>query len=594
MIFVNSAYTQDAGCPIFPIEFVNDIQNLAVHLDFTFMDLNLELYNKIDGYADYGYLKSLFGGYVISFDKARWSSLSDYRFEALPTLKLLICLLNSKAINEDFVIQTINEACEEYGMDFEKVHKLLLAANQILLDFSDSIIGDHIIINMLSLPSVFIGVWLAGKLKAKNRNIKITGTGNQINIPEIGNFLKEAGYIDNFFNSKVQHNPQLKWNEAMERLKDQASKYPLYYGLKIIPYELSHGCPAKCNFCTERLAWSVNGEILDQYRFKDVEECIDEIKYLINEFKISGLTFNDCMLNLKLPRYKKLVNFLMESNLLLSGSMRIDVLDEEMLDLLEKLNFTNLLIGLETLNVDAVNIYNKGNENYTKNAWQMLPELIKRNITPQINFIISHPYESDDDVIKSVSEIERFAKYINEMDVPLVDISAGEILINYPAETYFKVLKDGAFKVQYHDVPAPLEKSMDAKVLECIRKIPYKARKEVKTDINKNQMLKRVQGVKCRDEVVITEACFSVLYRHSEKLLAEWEKFNVDVKLIGKINNPDSNSKYKVLNELYSNTGCASIKHLLDSCGNGNDFVREILILSLLGIIEMEANHYAS
>ncbi len=594
MLFINSAYTQDAGCPIFPMEFVNDIQNLAIDLEFTFLDFNLDLYNQMDGYNNYGYLKSISGGYAISNDKARRSIISDYRFEALPTLKLLICLLNTKNFKENFLIKAIHEVCQEYGMEYNTVYHLLLSTSKVIDSFVMNIDDENIVMNMPSVPSVFIGVWLAAKIKEKNPNFKITATGNQINIPEVASYVKKAGYIDDFINTKVHNNPLLKLRDVLEKLKAKSFDYPLYYGLKIIPYELSHGCPAKCNFCTERLAWNSLGEIKDRYEFKDTEECITEIQYLMDEYKISGLTFNDCMLNLNLPRYKKLIQFLSESNLLLSGSIRIDMLDNDMLDLFEKLKFTNVIIGLETLNKNAVNTYNKGNKNYTQNAWNIIPKLIEKNITPQINFIISHPYEGDEDVIKSVRDIEEFANYIDSIDIPLTDISAGEILINYPSETYFKVLKDDNFKVVYHDVPLELQQYIKADVQEAINKIPYKASKtSIYWHINKNQLLKKIQGIQCKDAIKSIESNFSVLYKHKEKLLQEWEKFNVKIRVIGKIKNISGDSNYRVINAITKNSDRISVNTLLDSWDEGDEVVREVLILSLLGIIDLEGGYYA-
>jgi hypothetical protein len=592
MLYINSAYTQDAGCPIFPMEFIQDMQCLSSDLHFSFLDFNLLLYNKMGIYENYSYLKSITGGYAISFDNARETKIGEYRFEALPTLRLLLSLINSENYCETFLIDSIRDACHEYGMPYEKTYDLLCTTNRYLNEFVELVSDHQIVLNMPSVPSVFVGIWLAAKLKKANPEIEITGTGNQINVPEIANFAQVGGYIDSIINTKIGFEKKLELKSVLEKFKKQSFEYPLYYGLRIIPYELSHGCPEKCNFCTERMSWNHSGQTRDKYELKDVENCIAEIKYLVEEYKISALTFNDCMLNLKLPRYRSLIEYLKNSDLLLSGSLRIDMLDDEMINLLDQLKFTNLIIGLETLNEDVVDIYNKGDETYTQNAWEKIPKLIACEITPQINFIISHPYESDEDVLKSVSEIERFSEVIKNMGTSLSDVNAGEILINYPAEIYFRVLKDKDFSIRFHEVPIELEKMLQPEIVKKIKQIPYKALKnDLGNTVNKNMLLKRVQSVQCNDTEKRINHSFSVLYKHKEKLLKEWKKLNVQIKLIQPMRNLGKKSDYEVINALRLNPSGIRLSSLAINSDNEDNIVREILVLCLLGVVDMEANY---
>jgi len=88
MHFINSMYTQDAGCPIFPFEFISDIQYYLNGQSFDFTDINLLVYNKINSFFDYELLKALLGGYVSSYTLANETPLNYYKFEALPSAPL--------------------------------------------------------------------------------------------------------------------------------------------------------------------------------------------------------------------------------------------------------------------------------------------------------------------------------------------------------------------------------------------------------------------------------------------------------------------------------------------------------------------------
>ncbi|MPN47062.1 hypothetical protein SDC9_194662 [bioreactor metagenome] len=71
------------------------------------------------------------------------------------------------------------------------------------------------------------------------------------------------------------------------------------------------------------------------------------------------------------------------------------------------------------------------------------------------------------------------------------------------------------------------------------------------------------------------------------------EKFNVKIRVIGKIKNISGDSNYRVINAITKNSDRISVNTLLDSWDEGDEVVREVLILSLLGIIDLEGGYYA-
>jgi Radical SAM superfamily/Domain of unknown function (DUF4070) len=118
--------------------------------------------------------------------------------------------------------------------------------------------------------------------------------------------------------------------------------------------QVSRGCPFNCEFCS---VWQVFGR---KMRTKDIEQVIDEIRTL-ERLGIGSVLF--CADNFfGTPKYAKaLLRRVIEMNdalarrLLFSAELDINIArDPEMLELLAEANFSSLLIGIETPNVDSL------------------------------------------------------------------------------------------------------------------------------------------------------------------------------------------------------------------------------------------------
>jgi len=110
--------------------------------------------------------------------------------------------------------------------------------------------------------------------------------------------------------------------------------------------QTSRGCPAKCTFCN---VWELNGR---QYRFRSVEKIIDEIKYLVKEYGVKEILFEDDNLTSNRERAKKLFNALIDANLKIEwdtpNGVAVFALNTEILDLMKASGCYNVNVAVES------------------------------------------------------------------------------------------------------------------------------------------------------------------------------------------------------------------------------------------------------
>lgn len=525
MIFINSMYNQDAGAPIFPIEFIEDISKLKEDKDtIKFFDLNILVYNKFKDYKIYEQLKYIFGGYMGSPFNAKKTLINTYRYEALPTVELITYLIVSKDLNNENLLNYLDLSCKEYGLDFDYTLKCLENLTSCLYEYAEivnSYEDEEVCLNVDSVSSVGIGLLFASMIDKK-----IVAIGNQINVPEIANYALTLGVIDEI---KCPHNSEYIYNsekflEVLSQIKEYLYLYPLYYGLRIVPYKLTNGCPQKCNFCTERMFWTSDGKIIDSYKQKNLDDSMKEIEYLVEEVGVDGITFNDCMVDFSLPRYKRIVDYLVGNNVFCSGSTRVDCLSDEKVDILKKMNFTNLIIGLETFNKSSVSVYNKGKSNYLNNFEKTFNRLKESGIEPQINIVIDHPFENEKDVLNAIEEDKYSLEKMREHQLYILDLSVGEMLINYPSENYFNIMNNPKFNIEYHCIN---DVNINSNIKKAVNKIPYKAIANYETNLNKNILIDQVY--KTMNYSADVEMRIATLIKHWKQLNQRWLKKDISI-----------------------------------------------------------------
>ncbi|MBA7580651.1 hypothetical protein ES708_22545 [subsurface metagenome] len=503
---------------------------------------------------------------------------------------------------EEFVEAELDQVCNSFGIPYDDALYLVQQFNITIKATTEWLSKEEaLVINMPSPASVFPGILLGCNARKLNNQVKIIGLGNQINVPESAHLalaLKAFDEIvDNSFYSvrqAIDKNfiPPVREIKLPDLTGFDLNKYPTYHGLNIVPMEASFGCPCHCNFCSERMFWDYKGNVVDSYVQRPLDEVMKEIEFLASSLNLAGITLNDCILNAVQSRCDEFCTLLEGTNLLYSGSVRVDRLNDKTIDALRKACFTNLIVGVETVSEKSVKLYNKGNNNYAQYAWEGIPALYEAGIVPQINILIGHPYEDIDDVKKSVEATCRFAEFLESRGIPFYDAPVGTVCINYPSEMYFHILQDPNFQIIYHHVPEGLKSRVPEEVRKCVGKVPFKALKNVPEEemkVNKVDFCKEIYGFWSKDQSAIIQLRVSSLTQHKDVIFKAWENNNIYVKYLDETPINNTSSPVQTILSMLAAEKRVLIKELADKVGDDSRklVVPTLLTLSLAGIAEM-------
>jgi radical SAM superfamily enzyme YgiQ (UPF0313 family) len=172
----------------------------------------------------------------------------------------------------------------------------------------------------------------------------------------------------------------------------------------------SRGCPYRCVFCRNSLR-------PEPVRFNSVGHVINEIKYLINNYKIEGLAFTDECFSANRPRLieicKKLIEEGINKKLKWECQTRSNLIDLELVKLMKKAGCIQIAIGFESGSDRILKVINKGNTvEQNKKAIKICKEAGMRL---RGCFMIGNPTET-------LEDIEMTKKFIEENDIDFVGV----------------------------------------------------------------------------------------------------------------------------------------------------------------------------
>ncbi|MCF8719415.1 B12-binding domain-containing radical SAM protein [Nitrospina gracilis] len=127
----------------------------------------------------------------------------------------------------------------------------------------------------------------------------------------------------------------------------------------IFPYELfehpkydmgfltgARGCPYKCSYCSQRILTGLT------YRWHSMERIIENVKILVNKYKIENITFYDDIFSVNKRRVIELCDGIVEAGLhekcAFAVQTRADNIYEEILPAMKRANFQTIGMGMET------------------------------------------------------------------------------------------------------------------------------------------------------------------------------------------------------------------------------------------------------
>lgn len=200
-------------------------------------------------------------------------------------------------------------------------------------------------------------------------------------------------------------------NPPQEQIQDLDSlPYPSFELFKMNRYPMhrvvtSRGCPYKCVFCNSSSIW------LGKWRKREPEKVVEEIEYLMKNYKKKPFFFNDNSFNVDLKRVESFCNTILHRKLkfLWTTPVRVEIITNEVALLMKKSGCYNVGIGIESANNSILNAIQKKN---TIEAVQKGIRIFKKaGIEVLGQFVIGSP----GDTLDTVKESIEFAKQ-SELD----------------------------------------------------------------------------------------------------------------------------------------------------------------------------------
>jgi len=190
-----------------------------------------------------------------------------------------------------------------------------------------------------------------------------------------------------------------KWRLDFSLLDLEQFVFPLGNYKRVIAYKSSRGCPFGCAFCYNYVfnksrwrAWSEN-------------VVLSDINYLKNKYKIDGIKFYDD--NFFVDR-KRALSLLKTIGLPAHVEIRIDFIDDELVEELKKLEIFDMLIGLESGSDRMLQLIDKRfNVNRLIEGVKIIA---KHDLHATYSFIVGLPTESEGDFNATISLMYRVYK----------------------------------------------------------------------------------------------------------------------------------------------------------------------------------------
>lgn len=176
-------------------------------------------------------------------------------------------------------------------------------------------------------------------------------------------YLKGIGSLSEIEGLIYRDGKNIKTNPPRAQIKDLDSiPYPAYHLFKMDRYPMhrivtSRGCPFKCVFCNSSSIW------LGKWRKRKPEKIIEEIEYLIRNYKKKTFYFNDNSFNIDIKRVEKFCRIILDKKLkfLWTTPVRVEIITPEVAFLMKASGCYNVGIGIESANNSILESMKKNN-----------------------------------------------------------------------------------------------------------------------------------------------------------------------------------------------------------------------------------------
>ena len=174
----------------------------------------------------------------------------------------------------------------------------------------------------------------------------------------------------------------------------------------VAPMIISRGCPFQCTFCAGK---AVTGPRL---RYRSLGNVIKELMILYDKYKVREIHIEDDNFTMKRDYVEAFCNEIINRKLdlafALPNGVRLDTLDKELLELMEKAGFYSMGVGIESGSNRILKLMKKS---LSKEKVREKIELIKKYTHIDITgfFLMGYPSETEEEIKETIE----FAKSLN-------------------------------------------------------------------------------------------------------------------------------------------------------------------------------------
>lgn len=161
----------------------------------------------------------------------------------------------------------------------------------------------------------------------------------------------------------------------------------------------SRGCPYKCTFCSTTLFWK-------RPRFHSAEYVVGEMKHLIERYEVDGILIFDDLFIANKKRVEEIAKLMdkekINEKIKLYAYGRTNLINDEILKYLKKMNVVTIEFGLESGSEKILNFLKKGlvTVKDNRNALRLCK---KHGFTTYGSFIVGSPDETEEDMKQTLS-----------------------------------------------------------------------------------------------------------------------------------------------------------------------------------------------
>ena len=281
---------------------------------------------------------------------------------------------------EDPELEHSYDIANYWWWEYENIYneKVFPAHKSLLEEYVDTLLADEpdIIGFSLYYTNRYSSRWVMKEIKKRAPHITIIGGGPDCN----EGFFEKPDEMDYYFMGESEKNILAFLEDWENDIKPKTAKIgalyskfrvnldslpvPDYSDLVLSMYstqesvctELSRGCVARCNYCSEVWYW--------KYRDRDAIAVVDELEKQVKEYNIHFFYFVDSLVNGNLKGLRAFVEELLARNLKINwwGYARIDGrMDLEFYHMLVKSGCQGLNYGVESGSDRVLTAINKGN-----------------------------------------------------------------------------------------------------------------------------------------------------------------------------------------------------------------------------------------